>query len=308
MKRWILIVAVGSAAAFSFVAQAAAAGPASVQIVVTAEVRHGGDVPAIAQNEVFVHEGKDRDQVTGWNRAQNDQAALELYVLLDDGANITVGSQLDAVRQFIDAQPATTSVGIAYMQDGEAKVLQNATADHTLADKALRLPMGVTGLDASPYLALSDLLKHWPESAARHEVLMITDGIDHVYGGDSIDNPYVDAAVQKAQQAGVLVYGIYSPGVGHYDHSYFRTSRGQLYLSQLTDQTGGESFDIGFSGPPVSFTPYLNELNQRLGRQFFLDFIPKAQKKSGMQRIKLSTEIQNVELVGQESVYVRGNE
>jgi len=279
----------------------------TVQMIVTAEVRHGSNVPPIAQNEVFVYEGHDRDQVTAWIPAQRDHAALELMILLDDGAGISLGSQLDDIRQFVQAQPPSTAIGIAYMQNGMAKVLQNPTSDHAQAAKVLRLPLGMAGIDGSPYLSLTDLISRWPQSSARHEVLMVSDGIDHVYGG-GMENPYVDEAVEKAQRAGVIVYAIYCPGVGHYDHSYWRTSYGQMYLSQLSDQTGGESYYIGFTGAPVSFVPYMDDLNRRFGQQYLLTFIPKPQKKAGMQHIKLSTEIPNVELVGAESVYVPASE
>ena len=133
---------------------------------------------------------------------------------------------------------------------------------------------------------------------------MITDGIDHLYDGGGMEDPYVDEAVDRAQRAGVIVYAIYSPGVGHYGHSFWRTNWGQMYLSQVTDQTGGESYYIGFTGAPVSFVPYLEDLDRRFGRQYWLTFTAKPQKKAGLQRIKLSTETPNVELVGQESVYV----
>jgi hypothetical protein len=281
---------------------------ASTQIVVTAEIKHGSTVPVIERDEVFVYEGKDRDQVTGWLPATAERAALELYVLIDDGAGISTGAQLENLRQYVQSQPATMSVGVAYMQNGSARVAQSPTPDHALAGKALRLPLGMPGIDASPYMSLSDLIKHWPQSNARHAVLLITDGIDHVYDGEGMDNPYVDQAVSQAQRAGVMVYAIYSPGAGHYDHTYWRTSWGQMYLSQLSDQTGGEAYYIGFTGAPVTFKPYLEDMDSRFGRQYLLTFIPKLQKKAGMQRIRLGTEVPDVELVGPASVFVPAKE
>lgn len=276
----------------------------SVEIVVTAEVKHGSTVPAIERDEVLVYEGKDRDQVTAWVPATGERSALELYVLIDDGAGISTGAQLENLRQYVEAQPATTSVGIAYMQNGSARVAQSPTLDHALAAKALRLPLGLPGINASPYMSLSDLLKNWTQTNARRAVLLITDGIDHVYDGDGMDNPYVDQAISQAQRAGVMVYAIYSPGAGHYDHTYWRSTWGQMYLSQLSDQTGAEAYYIGFTGAPVTFKPYLEDMDGRFSRQYFLTFIPKPQKKAGMQRIRLGAETPGVELVGPASVYV----
>lgn len=300
---WLIVFCI-VAPMFAFAQDAATSRGPAVQIVVTPEVKHGADTPTIERDEVFVYEGKDRDQVTQWIPATGEHAALELYVLIDDGSGISTGAQLDSLRQYIQGLPSTMSVGVAYMQNGAAKIAQAPTTDRTAATKALRLPLGIPGISASPYMSLSDLLKHWPEDKTRRAVLMITDGIDQVFDGETVDNPYVDQAVSQAQRAGVLVYAIYSPGTGHYDHTYWRATWGQMYLSQVSDQTGGESYYIGFTGAPVTFVPYLEDMSNRFGRQYLLTFIAKPQKKAGMQRIKLSTEVPNVELVGPESVYV----
>jgi hypothetical protein len=283
---------------------ASAPNTASIQIVVTVELKHGSTMPPIRRDEVLVYEGKDRDQVTGWLPARGEHSGLELYVLVDDGAGISTGAQLENLRQYVNNLPATTSVGIAYMQNGAARVAQTPTTDHALAARALRLPLGLPGISASPYMSLSDLMKHWQPTATRHAVLLITDGIDHVYDGESIDNPYVDKAVSQAQRSGTTVYAIYCPGAGHYDHTYWRTTWGQMYLSQLTDETGGESYYIGFTGAPVTFVPYLEDMENRFGQQYLLTFVTKPQAKPGMQRIRLVTEVPNVELVGPHSVYV----
>jgi len=273
-------------------------------MLVTVEARHGSNVPVIGREDVMVYEGRDRDHVIDWVPAQGDHAALELFVLLDDGSNISLGSQLEDVRQFILSQPASTKVGVAYMRNGSARIEQNLTSDPALAAKALRLPMGISGINASPYFSLSDLVKHWPETAARREVLMVSDGIDRYYGVGDLSDPYLAAAIEDAQRAGIAVFAIYTPGVGHYGHSYWLTYWGQIYLAKVADETGGESYYIGFNGPPVSFVPYLDDLSHRLTNQYLLTFAAKPQKKAGLQRVKLTTEVPNAELVSADSVYV----
>jgi hypothetical protein len=276
-------------------------GPA-VKLVVTVEARHGSNVPDISREDVMVYQGRDRDKVTAWVPLKGDQAGLELFVLLDDSSNTSLGSQLEDIRQFVNAQAATTKIGVVYMQNGTAQVVQNLTSDHTLAAKALRLPLGSPGASASPYFSLGDLIKRWPESDERREVLMITDGIDRYWGGGP-DNAYVDSVIEQAQRAGVVVFGIYTPGEGHYGHSMWRMNWGQNYLSQVADETGGEAYYLGY-GAQVSFAPYLDDLSHRLGRQYLLTFLARPEKKAGMQRVKLQTEVPNAELVSADRVYV----
>jgi hypothetical protein len=280
----------------------APAGP-SVNLVATVEARHGSNVPTITREDVMVYQGRDRDKVTEWLPLQGDHAGLELFILLDDSSNVSLGSQLDDIRQFILAQPVSTKIGIAYMQNGIAQVMQNLNSDHTLAAKALRLPLGSPGANASPYFSLGDLIKRWPENPERREVIMVTDGIDR-YWGSGPDDAYVDTVIEQAQRAGVIVYAIYTPGEGHYGHSYWRTYWGQNYLSQLADETGGEGYYLTGSAPPVSFTPYLSDVSRKLNNQYLLTFIAKPQKKAGMERIKLQTEVPNAELVSADRVYV----
>ena len=281
---------------------ASATGPAA-NLVVTVEARHGSNIPDVTRDDVMVYEGRERDRVTGWLPLQGDHAGLEFFIMLDDSSNVTLGSQLEDVRQFINAQPPTTKIGVAYMANGIAQVVQNLTSDHALTAKALRLPFGNPGASASPYFSLGDLIKRWPASDERREVLMITDGIDR-YWGSGPDNAYVDTVIEQAQRAGVIVYSIYTPGVGHYGHSYWRTYWGQNYLSQLSDETGGESYYLMGPAPPVSFAPYMEDITRKLNHQYLLTFMAKPQKKAGMQRVKVHTEVPNAELVSADRVYV----
>jgi hypothetical protein len=296
--------AVWASGAGSVYAQNAVTQGAPTHLLVTVEARHGSNVPEMDSRDVMVYEGRDRDRVTDWLPAEGEHAGLELFILLDDGSNERLGSQLEDIRQFIFSQPSSTLIGLAYMQDGIAKVAQNPTSDHAMAAKALRLPLGIGGINASPYFSLSDLVKRWPAGSSRREVVMVSDGIDRYYGSGDLQDPYLDAAIDDATRAGIVVYGIYTPGAGHFGHSYWQNYWGQIYLSRLAEETGGESYYIGFSGAPVSFEPYLEDVGRHLDHQYWLTFLAKPQKKSGWQRIKVTTEVPNAELVSPHKVYV----
>jgi hypothetical protein len=275
-----------------------------VNMIVTVESRHGEHPPAIDREDVMVFQGKTRDQVTSWVAAQGDHVPLELFILLDDCSGPSLGTELDDIRQFINAQPVTTKVGVAYMQNGTTQVAQNLTEDHALAAKSLRLPLGVAGVNASPYFALSDLVKRWPAHSARREVVMVSDGIDRYYDMEDLLDPYVIDAISDAQRAGVVVHTIYNPGVGHFGHSYWRNYWGQLYLARVADETGGESYYIGFTGPAVAFAPFLDDVDHRLKNQYLLAFDAQPGKKGGLEAVKITTELRGISLVAANKVYV----
>ncbi|MGC1373899.1 MAG: hypothetical protein WA824_17325 [Candidatus Sulfotelmatobacter sp.] len=275
-----------------------------VHTVVTVEPHKGSNPPTISQQDVLITEGKDHDAVSEWIPAQGDHAALQFFILIDDGANMSLGTEIEALRKFILAQPPTTEIGVAYMENGTAQMAQNLTTDHEAAAKALHLPSGIAGINGSPYFSLSDLIKRWPAGAPRREVLMISDGIDRYYGVGDLEDPYLDATIDDALRAGIIVSAIYTPGLGHFGHDFYMSYWGQLYMARLADQTGGEAYYIGMTGAPVSFTPYLDQQSNRLMHQYFLTFLAKPPKKAGLQRVRIATEVPNVDLVAPRRVWV----
>lgn len=268
-----------------------------VQMIVTVEARHGKEVPALKQGDVMVFQKKERLPVTD----MDPRAALEMFLLIDDASGMSLGSQLNDLRQFVETQPATMAIGIGYMRNATVEVLQNPTTDHPKAAKALRLPLGYPGTMPSPFLSLSDLIKRWPATSARHEVVLVTSGIDPLGGG--ITDPYLEAAIEHAQRAGVIVYAIYTPTAGHGGHSFWLMNWGQNHLAQIAEETGGESYMLGF-GPPVSFAPYLAELSEHLTHQYVVTFLVKPGNKADFQSVRFTTEVPNAEIVAAGRVYV----
>lgn len=297
-----MIAGIGLNAPQASAPQTAPAAGVSVHMIVTVEARHGKDIPLIYREDVRVYQNHKRAEVTDWLPLQGEHAGLELFLLLDDGSNTSLGLQLDDLRKFISAQAATTAIGVGYMRNGTVDVVHNLTTDHAAAAKALRLPLGSIGASSSPYFALEDLVKRWPEAAVRREVLMISDGIDR-FGGGGPDDPYIDSAVDQLQRAGIVVYAIYATGEGHFGHSFWRITWGQNDLARVADETGGEAYFQGFE-TPLAFAPYLNDLTDKLNHQYLLTFLAKPDKKAGFQAVKMETEVQNAELVTADRVYV----
>jgi hypothetical protein len=292
-----------------------------VHMVVTAEsTKDTGAPPDLDRRDIVVKQGKNRLQVTDWIPARGEQAGLQLFILIDDTCDSGLGSYLDELRSFINAQPATTLVAIGYMRNATITTVQDFTADHAQAAKALRLPLGSLSTQDSPYLSLASLLKRWPESKVRREVIMVTDGIDRLrsappstgpgrgpYKTPPRTIPYisvdVDTASIASQRSGVIVHTIYAPGVGRAHRNFYEAQNGLNGMAKLSDETGGESFALT-AQPAVSFQPYLDRLQTILGNQYFLVFQAKPGDKAGLQRVKLETEVPNVEFAAADNVWV----
>lgn len=281
-------------------------GGVPVHMVVTVKAHHGDQVPAVGPDDVKVFQGHQQDKVTSWVPLQGDKAGLELYILIDELSRDSVSLQFNSLVKFIEDQPATTAIGVGYMRNGTVVPVQNLTTDHDAAAKSLRLPMGAAAGYSSPYLAISDLMKKWPVTHNRREILMITSGVDPLGAGfseDPFNNPYESEAFERAEKGGFIVYAIYSPTVGRAGRGFLRTDLAQTGLDLLAQKTGGEAYYLSF-GSPVDITPYLTQVSFNLRHQYGLTFLAAAGKKPGLDPIKLKTEAPNTRLISAEEGYV----
>jgi hypothetical protein len=233
-------------------------------------------------------------------------AAAQVAILIDDGLRFSFGTQVNEFADFINALPPGTKVLVGYMQNGTVRGMQGFSANHQAIAAQLRITTGIAGVDASPYFCLSDFVKHWPsnEPGARF-VLMITNGIDPYNGRPSVmnqDSPYVQTAQEDAQRAGVAVYSIYYP------QSFPRGARGsfsgQSYLAQVSEATGGTSFNIGTITPPT-LTPYLNDFDKAIASSYVVSFNVNSarEKRDTLTRIKLTTSQPGVKIHAPQNVH-----
>ena len=292
-----------------------------VHLVITdASLREDAELPPLQQQDVKVKQGKKLLQVMQLIPAQGDNAALQLMILIDDTLSTSVGNNLSDVKDFINAQPPSTLIGVAYMSNATVKVVQNFTADHDLAVKGVRLPLGSLSSMDSPYLSLISLVKSWPQQKVRREVLMVTDGIDRLRGvnpepsrlGPNFGPVYhtmptistdATSASEISQRYNVIVYTLYAVGVGRAGRSGWDLQLGLSGLSKMADETGGECFSLGTS-TLVSFKPYLERLQKLLSNQYYVVFQAVPGKKAGLQRVNIQTELSNSELFAPDNVWV----
>ena len=107
-------------------------------ITVTAIGKKDAAPAAVSKDDVQLTVNKERKQIAGWAKGDS----LALAILIDDALDTSVASQWNDLRDFIMAQPAGTSVAVAYASNSSAMIAQDFTTDHALAAKALRIPRG----------------------------------------------------------------------------------------------------------------------------------------------------------------------
>ncbi len=336
MKRFNLVIAFVSvcfilALSVRIVHSQGKASPATVQVhlVITDQAfNDSSEVAALRPENIQAKVGKDAAKIEQLIPARDDNAALQLMVLIDDTCEASsLGNNLSDLREFINAQPPSTMVGVAYMSNATIQITQNLTVDHALASKALRLPRGISSAMDSPYLSLVSLVKSWPQQKLRREVLMISDGIDRLRGDTTSSSSFspagtrggantmagpstmptissdADTASNASQRYGVIVHSIYATGVGRLGRNAWEAQLGQSGIAKITDETGGEYFALGTQNA-VSFKPYLDRLQKIFDNQYFLVLQVTPRKKEGLQRVRISTEVANADIASPNNVWV----
>jgi len=218
-----------------------------IRAVVSVVGKNYSEPPKVTKEDVQVYDGKDKLTVSEWVPAQGDRGALDFAVVIDEETSTDLGLQLNDIKDFIKETPSGTRVAVFYAANGTVKIAQDFTADHEAAAKSVRLPLGNGGAYSSDYLSVIDLMKRWPASGARREMLLVADGIDR-FRGDFPSSPDLDSAIARAQRSGIIIHTIFARGVGFIGRNFFRASLGQSNLSKIAEETGGEWVKVGQAG------------------------------------------------------------
>jgi hypothetical protein len=293
-------------------------------VITDAAFRTDAELPPLQREDVKVKQGKNFLEVTQLIPAQGDNAALQLMILIDDTLDASVvGNNLNDIRDFVNAQPQAVLIGVGYMSNAGVQIAQNFTPDHDLAAKAIRLPRGSTSSMDSPYLSLISLVKGWTPQKVRREVVIVSDGIDRLRGetlqptrlGPNYGTVYhsmptisndATSASEISQRYNVIVYPVYSPGVGRAGRSSWDLQTGLSGLTKIADETGGECFSLSTSNA-VSFKPYMDRLQKLLNNQYYLVFNAIQEKKDRLQRVNVQkVEGKNSEILAPDNVWVPG--
>jgi hypothetical protein len=291
---------VSSALMPALAANAQQEGPVPTQVLVNVDPK---STPPAGASALTVQVNDHKEPLTAWEPIVPGNA--QVAVLIDSGLRESVGRELDNLRKFIKGLPPGVEVLVGFMQYGHVVSDQPFTANHELAASSIRLPDGLPGMSASPYLCLSDFVKRWAGGAASagvdgamlpapHKarfVMMITNGVDPYNGSTSVmnqDSPYVAAAVKDAQRAGIAVYSIYYGDAGIRGES--ADNSGQNYLAQVTQETGGVNFWQGL-GNPVSMAPFLGQFQRAIAETYIATFpVPMRSNSHDLVRVKFSAE------------------
>jgi VWFA-related protein len=231
---------------------------------------------------------------------------LSLAVILQEDLSPDVNLQLRDLRDFIKRLPRGSRVMVGYIRGGTFRVRQRFTDNLERAASALQI-VGGNASSNGPFEGVAEATNYFEAMpSGRRAILLVSDGVDASQGTTALDvlnSPQLDQAMLKAQRRSVAVYSIYSPTLLTQTASSTLISYGQSALQKLADETGGQSFYQG-SIAPVSYIPFLKELDMLLDRQFALTYLSTHMKK-GYHRVEVYSTNPEVKIEHPKGYYYR---
>lgn len=201
---------------------------------------------------------------------------ITIALLIQEDLVPSVGNEIKALADFVRNLPKGSRVMVGYLRTGSLQVKQKFTTDLEKAAKALRPPIGfASAAPYNPYVEVVEALKKFDsQPLGRRAILLVSDGLDISRGVDSSSPTQsidLQRAINESQRRGVAIYGFYAPTVIAAANPSL-TSNAQSSLLRLSNETGGLAFFQG-TGAPVSFEPFIRELETSLQKQAALTFL-----------------------------------
>src|SRR2546423_386745 len=271
------------------------AAPKPVTVPVTIKV-HKPEVE-IRVVDLLIREDGDVESSISMRRPSENP--ITLAVLLQDNLVSSIGTEIKAISNFVRHSPPGSRLMIGYIRSGSLDVRRKFTTEIEKAAAGLRSPLGVaSAAPFNPYVEIIEALKRYDaQPLGRRAMLVVSDGLDVSRGidssspGQSLD---LDRAIREAQKRSVAIYVIYAPSTTTLGNQLL-TGNAQSCLEKLSDDTGGRAFFQG-SAAPVSFEPFLKEIESSLDRQIALTYLSTHPTK-GFHRLDIKSLDRDVEVV-----------
>ena len=216
---------------------------------------------------------------------------MTLAVLIQDDLVPSVANEIKGLAEFIRGLPKGSRVMIGYLRTGSLQVRQKFTNDLEKSADSLRAPSGSASAGPyNPYVEVVEALRKFEsQPQGRRAILLVSDGLDISRGVDSsapTQSIDLQRAINEAQRRGVAIYGFYAPTLAAAGNRLL-AGNAQSSLLRLSNETGGLAFFQG-TGVPVSFDPFLRELDTSLQKQAALTFLSTHVNK-GFHRIEVKS-------------------
>ena len=231
---------------------------------------------------------EDGDVQTTLSIRKPSENPITLAILLQDDLVSSISTETKGIANFVRHLPPGSRVMVGYIRTGTLDVRRKFTSDLEKAATGLRPPMGLASASPfNPYVEIIEALKRFDsQPLGRRTIVVVSDGVDTSRGldssspGQSFD---LQRAINEAQRRSVAIYSIYAPSAGSTGAEL--GLNGQSCLERLSRETGGSAFFQG-TGAPVSFDPFIREIEASVSMQIALTYLSTHPEK-GFHRLEI---------------------
>jgi len=238
-------------------------------------------VPGLSRSDFTVFEDGVQQEVTYFTDEKTNPAVF-VGVLMDTSPSAAgkLGFSKEAAKNFIYTVTRLRKDKAAFMTfDNEIVLRQDFTDKLDLLDSAvdkIKKPGSQTALYDAIWQFADEKLRNVP---GRRVIVLITDG------DDTFSRAELKDAVDIAQRTETTIFGISTkagflgsvPGV----EAGTVKDKGDKYLTQLCEQTGGEAF---FTGDMLELERAFKKISQELRSQYIITYRPADQNYDGRYR------------------------
>jgi len=240
---------------------------------------------------------EDGEMQTILSQRTPSESPLTLAILFQDDLVSSVSNEARTVADFIRHQPGGSRVMIGYIHQGSLEVRRKFTNEIDRVAQSVRPPLGLASASPfNPFVEIIEGLRRFDsQPLGRRAMIVISDGLDVSRGADSstpgqsID---LQRAITEAQRRSVAIYSIFVPSLVSAGQNL--NLNGQGCLERLSSETGGRAFFQG-SSAPVSFDPFLKEIDALLSKQIALTYLSTHPKK-GFHKLDIKPLERDVEI------------
>jgi VWFA-related protein len=269
-----------------------------VSLYFTVKNKDGTLIPHLGADNCSVQEDKNPQKLKNF-QAENNQP-LTLGILLDTSASQTrvlpleqqFGSQFlqSVLKSKDEAFLVSFDVDVDLLQDytNSARQLERAMNKAEINTAGGNGAAGIPGIGQGPvptqgapkgtllydavYLAANEKLGR---ETGRKAIVLLTDGEDQ---GSRVK---IAGAIEAAQKANVIIYGILLADRGSYGNFGFGYN-GNFALKKMADETGGRMIDVGHDGKKLEAA--FQQIEDELRTQYLAAYTPTNAKADGTYR------------------------
>lgn len=269
LRRFVFPGFIAAILAVSANAQDGKARGAPKPVTVPVSIRLRGGAPTEMRFIDFLLR-EDGDVQQEVSRRTPLDSPMTLAILFQDDLVSSASVDVKNMSTFVLNQPGGSRVMIGYIRPGSLDVRKKFTNELDRVAQSIRAPLGLASAGAyNPFVEIIEGLRRFDsQPMGRRAMIVVSDGID-VDNSNPTQSIDLQRAITEAQRRAVAIYAIFVPPAATALQSL--SLNGQSCLHRLAEETGGRAFFQG-TAAPVSFDPFLKEIDLLMSRQLALTY------------------------------------